>query len=262
MKYFSKQRQENFFGVRVKSSGGEFSAAQLGAVQTLAETFGAGKIRLTSRQEISVPFIEEKNFTAVEEFCAAHGLELCPLGATLKTIVACQGSEICRSGLIDAPKIAREIERRHGRKILPAKFLIGVSGCPNNCMKVDMNDIGIVGAVKPIRGEMCNFCGACAKICPVGALTVDRKKNLWAIDETCRHCGRCVKICPKDLRGEVGYKIYFRDGKIFPFVQGEETLYKIIDAAINFFAEHAHKGEHPKNFTACIEDFTKKISLE
>ena len=238
MKYFSKQRDEKFFNVRVKSSGGEFTATQLGAIQTLAQTFGASRIRLTSRQEISVPFVEEKNFTAVENFCASHDLKLCPLGATLKTVTACQGSEICRSGIIDAPKIAREIERRHGGKILPTKFLIGVSGCPNNCMKVDTNDIGIVGAVKPIRGELCNFCGACAKICPVGALTVDREKNLWAIDETCKHCGRCVKVCPKDLRGEVGYKIFFRDDKIFPFVRDDETLYEIIDAALKLFADN------------------------
>ena len=154
MKHFVKQRG-NFFGVRVKSSGGEFTAAQFGAIQTLAETFGRGRIRLTSRQEISVPFIAEENIDAVENFCANHGLELCTIGATLKTVTSCQGREICRSGLIDAPKIAREIERRHANKLLPAKFLIGVTGCPHNCMKVDANDIGIVGA----GGYKILFCG-------------------------------------------------------------------------------------------------------
>ena len=154
MKHFVKQRG-NFFGVRVKSSGGEFTAAQFGAIQTLAETFGRGRIRLTSRQEISVPFIAEENFDAVENFCANHGLELCELSSTLKTVTSCQGREICRSGLIDAPKIAREIERRHANKSLPAKFLIGVTGCPHNCMKVDANDIGIVGA----GGYKILFCG-------------------------------------------------------------------------------------------------------
>ena len=148
MKHFVKQRQENFFNVRIKSSGGEFTATQLGAIQTLAETFGDGRIRLTSRQEISVPFIAEKNFADVENFCANHDLELCAFGSTLKTVTACQGSEICRFGLIDAPKIAREIERRHGGKIFPAKITVGVTGCPHNCMKVDANDIGIVGAGK------------------------------------------------------------------------------------------------------------------
>ena len=128
-------------------------------------------------------------------------------------------------------------------------------------MRVDTNDLGIVGAVKPIRGKRCNFCGACAKICPVNALTVDREKNLWAITETCRHCGRCVKICPKDLRGEVGYKIYFCGEELLPVVD-ETRLYEIVDATLEFFAEHAHRGERPKNFLARVgvDEFTKKIS--
>ena len=122
MKYFSKQRQENFFNVRIKSSGGEFTPAQFGAIQSLAEILGARRIRLTSRQEISVPFIDEKNLVDAENFCAAHDLQICAVGSTLKTVTACQGCKICRSGIIDAPKIAREIERRHVGEVLPAKL--------------------------------------------------------------------------------------------------------------------------------------------
>ena len=36
---------------------------------------------------------------------------------------------------------------------LPAKFKIGVGGCPNNCVKPTLNDIGIVGAVLPGGGR-------------------------------------------------------------------------------------------------------------
>ena len=203
MKHFVKQRG-NFFGVRVKSSGGEFTAAQFGAIQTLAETFGRGRIRLTSRQEISVPFIAEENFAAVENFCANHGLELCTIGATLKTVTSCQGREICRFGLIDAPKIAREIERRHAKKIFPAKLTVGVTACPHNCMKVDANDIGIVGAG--------------------------------------------------------GFKILFC-GREFLTVRDEETLFEIVDAAINFFAVNARNGERLKNFLSRVgvDEFTKNI---
>ena len=203
MKYFVKQRG-NFFGVRVKSSGGNFSAAQLGAIQTLAQTFGRGQVHVTSRQEISVPFIAEEKFSAVENFCANHGLELCAIGATLKTVTSCQGREICRFGLIDAPKIAREIERRHANKIFPAKLTVGVTACPHNCMKVDANDIGIVGAG--------------------------------------------------------GYKILFC-GEEFLTVRDEATLYSIVDAAINFFAQNANNSERLKELLARVgvDEFTKNI---
>ena len=36
---------------------------------------------------------------------------------------------------------------------LPGKFKIGVGGCPNNCIKPNLNDIGIVGAVLPGGGR-------------------------------------------------------------------------------------------------------------
>ena len=32
---------------------------------------------------------------------------------------------------------------------LPGKFKIGVGGCPNNCVKPNLNDIGVSGTVLP-----------------------------------------------------------------------------------------------------------------
>lgn len=32
---------------------------------------------------------------------------------------------------------------------LPGMFKIGVGGCPNNCVKPDLNDVGITGTVLP-----------------------------------------------------------------------------------------------------------------
>ena len=33
--------------------------------------------------------------------------------------------------------------------VLPHKFKIAVGGCPNNCVKPDLNDLGIVGQRVP-----------------------------------------------------------------------------------------------------------------
>ncbi len=263
-KFFGRQRQANYFSVRVKSLAGEFTCEQLSAIQTLAKIFGEGRVRLTSRQEIFVPFIKAENFDAVEDFCAYNDLELSPLGATLKTVTACQGCELCRAGLIDAPRVGREIERRHGGREFPAKLLIGVTGCANNCMRVELNDIGIIGGVEiHRRDDRCDFCGACEKICPVSAITINREKNFWTLDlDKCTNCGRCLKICTvAALRGEVIYKIYF-GGKKFFNVRDEQTLHKIIDDALKIFSEHATNGERFGKILARLgaNDFAKEFT--
>ena len=244
--FLAKQRQAGFYSIRFKSSAGRLTNAQLLAIHGLAEKFGAGYIHLTSRQEISIPFVRQENLAEIEKICAANGLEISPAGTIVKMVTACQGNEICPSGIIDSPEIAREIERRHGGRELPNKITCSVTGCPNNCMKVHYNDIGIKGAVDPqFIAENCIYCGGCAKVCRVGAIEVDRQSKTWTINrDKCINCGRCVKICKKDaLRGVVGYKIYLA-GEILPqFIDNEETVYQIIDTTLNYFAEHAKPRE-------------------
>lgn len=45
--------------------------------------------------------------------------------------------------------------------------------------------------------EKCNGCGACARLCPAGAIAGEKKK-LHAIDPAlCIECGACGRICPQ-----------------------------------------------------------------
>ena len=42
------------------------------------------------------------------------------------------------------------------------------------------------------------YCTLCAKVCPNGAITVDRANKEWELDtEKCVQCGICVSKCPK-----------------------------------------------------------------
>ena len=44
----------------------------------------------------------------------------------------------------------------------------------------------------------CIVCGICARVCPAGALAVDKKARTWAIDPfRCVQCGSCARACPK-----------------------------------------------------------------
>ena len=261
--FFARQKQDGFHAIRFKSTAGTLTAEQLLALHELAERFGAGVVNLTSRQEISVPFVRAEDFEAVENFCAAHELKISPLGKIFKQVTTCQGTRTCPSGVIDAPGIALELERRHGGRALPNKITCAVTGCPNNCMKVDGNDLGVKGVVEPkfFRAE-CIYCGACAKVCRVGAIEVDRAKNFWTLDrDKCVACGRCVKACKKSaLRGAVAFKIFFAGKDFLPLVREEETLYKIVDAALKYFSEHAKPRERlSKMFERLGTDEFKKF---
>lgn len=54
-------------------------------------------------------------------------------------------------------------------------------------------------SVFPHVNENCIYCGLCAKKCPKGALTVDRKSKNWCIEkEKCILCGACSAVCKKN----------------------------------------------------------------
>jgi len=45
----------------------------------------------------------------------------------------------------------------------------------------------------------CVACGSCMKVCPLGAITVDR--GLYAVvdDRKCVGCGKCAAECPASV---------------------------------------------------------------
>ena len=54
-------------------------------------------------------------------------------------------------------------------RLLPHKFKIAVGGCPNNCVKPNLNDVGIIGQRIPVVDtDMCKGCKKCAieAVCP------------------------------------------------------------------------------------------------
>ena len=61
------------------------------------------------------------------------------------------------------------------------------------------------GIVCEVTEEICGGCGVCEVLCPYGAITVDREKNVAVVNEAlCKGCGTCASACPSgaaQLRG-------------------------------------------------------------
>lgn len=252
---FMRQRQQNYFSMRLKCVGGHFTAEQLGTIQSVAKKFGKGYVHLTSRQGIEIPFIHLDDVDAVKKALAAGNVQVGVCGPRVRTITACQGNAICPSGLIDTQKLAAEFDKRYGGRELPHKFKFGFTGCHNNCLKAEENDMGVKGGVKPNwSAEKCIFCGVCQVVCPEKAIAVDKSAKSVTLDENkCVYCGKCIKSCPTDAwQGQSGFVVSFGGlygnkiavGKNFlPIIFDEEKLFAIVEVALQFFKDHAKSGE-------------------
>ena len=230
---FMRQKQKGYFSLRIQVVGGNLTAENIKAVAEVAEKYGKGYVHMTSRQGVEIPFINFEDVETVRAELAKGGVNPGVCGPRVRTVTACQGSEICPSGCIDTYSLAKKLDEHYFGRELPHKFKFGVTGCQNNCLKAEENDVGVKGGMRvEWVSDKCINCGVCEKACRTGAIkctgtevTVDYSK--------CNNCGRCVKSCPTDAwEGKSGYIVSFgglfgnhiyKGETILPLITDEDT---------------------------------------
>ena len=247
------------FNGRVITRNGKITSAETAAIAEAAQRFGSGEITLTSRLTIEIQGVPYENIQPLQDFLAQHGLETGGTGPKVRPVVSCKGTT-CRFGLIDTFDLSLKMHERfykgYANVRLPHKFKIAVGGCPNNCVKPDLNDLGVVGQrMVTVDLDSCRGCKSCqiAKNCPVCAASVSDGKV--RIDEDiCNRCGRCAGRCPFKAFEEYtgGYRVYIggRWGKQSArgrslekiFTDSEEVL-DIAEKAILLFRDQGIPGE-------------------
>jgi len=253
------KRTPDCFNGRVITRNGKITADEMRAITEAAERFGSGEVAMTSRLTMEIQHVPFDNIEPLREYLQAAGLETGGTGSKVRPVVSCKGTT-CQYGLIDTFDLSEKIHERffHGyaNVKLPHKFKIAVGGCPNNCVKPDLNDLGVIGQKVPeIDLDKCRGCKVCQieKACPINVPVVKDGK-LVIDDGACNHCGRCVSKCPfKAVEGYTsGYRVYIggRWGKKVAhgryldkvFTDQEEVL-NVIEKAILLFREQGITGE-------------------
>ena len=245
------------FNCRVLTRNGKITSAESIAIAQAAERFGSGEVAMTTRQTVEIQGVPYENIDAMQAFLAEHGLQIGGTGPKVRPVVSCKGTT-CVFGLIDTYSLSRKIHDRfyegyhHVR--LPHKFKIAVGGCPNNCVKPDLNDLGIVGQRVIARDlEKCKGCKKCAveTSCPLKtAHVVDGKLTC----DSCNNCGRCVGKCPFGVTDEYedGYKVCIggRWGKktaqgrpLDLIAKTEEEVLSLVEKCILLFRDKGVAGE-------------------
>ncbi|MDW8802928.1 (4Fe-4S)-binding protein [Clostridium sp. A1-XYC3] len=268
--FLSNKGTDNFSG-RVITVNGKITSDQIKCIAEAAQLYGNGIVTMTTRLTIECQGIPYDKIEDFRNYIAKEGLVTGGTGSKVRPIVSCKGTT-CQYGLIDTYALSEEIHERFYKGYsdvkLPHKFKIAVGGCPNNCVKPDLNDLGIIGQRIPNFDEdSCNGCKKCsvAEACPMKAAKI--ADSVLNIDkDICNNCGRCIGKCHFDAMedGTIGYKIYIggRWGKLTAkgkalnkiFTDKEEAL-SIIEKTLLLYREKGRTGER-------LSDTIERIGFE
>ena len=253
------KRFPDIFNVRVITRNGKITTDESRAIAEAADRFGSGEVAMTSRMTVEIQGVSYNNIPSLVLYLNGKGLETGGTGPKVRPVVSCKGTT-CQFGLIDTFSLSLKIHERfyvgYHNVVLPHKFKIAVGGCPNNCVKPDLNDIGIIGQrLFSANQEKCRGCKACAveNACPMGAAKLlDSKIHIDSA--ICNHCGRCVAKCPFGAMENAteGYKVCIggRWGKktaigkpLSKIFTSEDEVLDVVEKAIILFRDEGIKGE-------------------
>ena len=237
------QRNSEYRVIRIKLTAGNVDSEQLKVIADIANRYGRGYVGTTSRLGIEIPWVPKELLEdAVQELKEA-GLTVGSTGPTVRSIVACKGS-ICRYGLVDTQELCRQLDKAYFGISQPAKFKIGITGCPNNCIKVQLNDLAFMGQCVPgYDKDKCTDCYACISVCKVKAIDKAGEGGIQIDQNKCVNCGSCIRVCPTEalaieeegfavfLGGKFGrqYRIGQRLNRLYSFEEAIELTGRILE---------------------------------
>ena len=142
------QKQEGFVAIGIKVFLGDFYTKEARQLADLVQTYAAGEIRLTLRQNILIPFVHTQNIRSFYQ--ALKALNLADPGYNKALdITACPGTDTCNLGIASSTGIAAELEavikQEYPSYINHTDVVIKISGCMNACGQHNMASIGFQG---------------------------------------------------------------------------------------------------------------------
>lgn len=193
------ERDADFCTIRIRAPAGIFSVEQLRGIAMIAKKYGTGTVHCTTRQTLEIPHVKPVLLKKVEK---ALSKNTTPVGSEkdeIVNIIACPGVERCKFANIDTISLAKKLDEKLFGKVMPVKMRIALSGCPNACTSPMLNEIGVIGRVRPLRTPgLCTGCGSCVEYCKEKAIKIRNGISVLKEDK-CVQCGVCIQSCHFDL---------------------------------------------------------------
>lgn len=246
---FIKERGKDLFTVRLRVPGGRLNVGRMKHIAEVAEKYGVEYVHLSVRQSVELTHVHYKNFDGLVQDLEAGGQKVASCGARVRVPTACGGCAYNPNGLMDTQASAMEVDRElFGKDTDHHKLKISFSGCPIDCFKSYLNDIGFQGVVYPrLEQEACVSCGLCAKSCGAGAIVMGEDRKPLFSSEKCIYCGDCIKVCPTEAwtASKKGYLVRVGGkgghnpllGTMFALFLPAEKVVEFIDEVLAWYKE-------------------------
>jgi ferredoxin-nitrite reductase len=148
---FLRNPTPGFFMIRVRIPGGKTGSYQLRTLADIAGTYGNGILDLTTRQQVQLRQIRIEDVPAVFAKMEEVGLTSLQTGMdNVRGVMTCPVAGLSPDEVLDATPIVRamteEILGNRDYSNLPRKFNVAVTGCPDNCIHMETQDLALVPA--------------------------------------------------------------------------------------------------------------------
>jgi ferredoxin-nitrite reductase len=155
---FLRNPTPGFFMIRVRIPGGKTASYQMRRLAEIAGTYGNGLLDVTTRQQVQLRHIRIEHVPNVFADMEEVGLTSMQTGMdNVRNVMTCPVSGLTPDETLDAtPTVAaitQEILYNREYTNLPRKFNVAVTGCPDNCLHMETQDLALVPAYRPLGSD-------------------------------------------------------------------------------------------------------------
>ena len=142
-RYCGNIQKDGTFSVIPRIHGGVADPDNLAKIANVAKEYNL-TVKITGADRIGLYSLKKEDLDKVWQKLG------CECGyaysKTFRAAKSCVGSEFCRYGVGDSMTLGKKMCDRYHGMTGPAKFKMGVSGCPRNCAEATIKDFGAVAA--------------------------------------------------------------------------------------------------------------------
>ena len=140
-------------------TGAVFAAGsyQLRGLAEIATHYGNGLIDVTTRQQVQLRHVRMESVPAIFEQLDTVGLTTLQTGMdNVRNVMTCPVAGLNPNEILDATPLVRaftdHIVGNRAFTNLPRKFNVAITGCPENCLHAETQDLALIPAIREENG--------------------------------------------------------------------------------------------------------------